>query len=97
MKLVFRPHVERELDTAANWYEEQQPGLRERFLYEVGETLSRIEENPRSFPVVHLDIRRAAVRRFPYGVFYSLIQGDAHVLAVVHDARHPSVWRRRRR
>ena len=97
MKLVFRPYVERELDEAANWYEEQQSGLREKFLNAVGETLSRIEEYPRSFPAVHLDIRRAAVRRFPYGVFYTLIEGEAHVLAIVHDARHPSVWRRRRR
>lgn len=96
MKLVFRPYVERELDEAANWYEEHQPGLRQKFLDAVGEAFARIEENPRSFPEVHFDIRRAAVQRFPYGIFYTLIQGEVHVLAIVHDARHPSVWRGRR-
>jgi hypothetical protein len=32
MKLVLRPVVELDLDEAALWYEEQQPGLRETFL-----------------------------------------------------------------
>ena len=96
MKLVFRPYVERDLDEAATWYEERRSGLREEFLEEIGSALSRVQGNPRLYPVVHLDIHRAPVRRFPYGVFYALIGDEIHVLAVVHDARHPSVWRRRR-
>jgi plasmid stabilization system protein ParE len=96
MKLVVRRYVERELDRDAAWYEERQPGLREDLLEEVGATLSRIQGNPRLYPIVHLDIHRAPVRRFPFGVFYALVGDEIHVLAVVHDARHPSVWRRRR-
>lgn len=96
MKLVLRPFVERDLDEAASWYEERQPGLRETFLEAVESTLSRIRENPGLYPTVHLEIRRAPLRRFPYGVFFTLIGDEIHVLAVAHDARHPSVWRRRR-
>ena len=96
MKLVFRPLVKGDLDEATRWYEERQPGLREIFLERVGETLSRIEENPRLYPVAHRDIRRALLRQFPYGVYYALIRNEIHILAVVHGARHPSVWRRRR-
>ena len=96
MKLVIRPYVERDLDAAATWYEERQPGLRENFVEEVGAALYRIQGNPRLYPVIHLDIHRAPVRRFPFGVFYALVGDEIHVLAVVHDARHPSVWRRRR-
>ena len=96
MKLVFRRYVERELERAASWYEERRHELRADFLEEVGTTLSRIQGNPRLYPLVHMDIHRAPVRRFPYGVFYTLIGDEIHVLAVVHDARHPSVWRLRR-
>jgi toxin ParE1/3/4 len=96
MKLVFRPYVEREIDEAANWYEERQTGLRDRFLGAVEEALSKVEKNPRPYPTVHLDIRRASLGRFPYGVYYALLEDEIHVLAVVHDARHPSVWRWRR-
>ena len=96
MKLVFRPYVEREIDESASWYEERQTGLRERFLEAVEEVLFKIQMNPRLYPAIHLDIRRAPLRRFPYGVYYALLDDEIHVLAVVHDARHPSVWRGRR-
>lgn len=96
MRLVLRPYVERELDEAARWYEERQPGLKEQFLGAAEDAFSRIVGNPQLYPLVHLDIRRAPLRRFPYGVYYALIEDDVQVIAVVHDARHPSVWRRRR-
>jgi len=96
MKLVLRPLVESDLDEATRWYEERQPGLSEIFLKRVGESLARIEENPRLYAILHRDIRRAPLRQFPYGIYYALIKNEIHILAVVHDARHPSVWRRRR-
>ncbi len=96
MKLVVRPLAERDLDEAGTWYEEHRPGLKRNFLGAVEEIFLRIEENPRLYQVIHLDIRRAPLNRFPYGVYYALIWDEIHVLAVVHDARHPSVWRRRR-
>jgi plasmid stabilization system protein ParE len=96
MRLVLRPLVERDLDRATSWYEERQPRLREVFLERVGETLSRIEHNPFLYEIVDLDIRRAPLRQFPYGVYYILIEDEIRVFAVVHDSRHPSVWRRRR-
>lgn len=96
MKLVLRSSAERELNEAAIWYERRQPGLKEQFLGSVEDTLSRIEENPQLYPTVHLDIHRASLQRFPFGVYYALIGNQIQVLAVVHDARHPSVWQRRR-
>ncbi len=96
MKLVLRLAVERDLDEATRWYEERQPGLRERFLDDFEGVLSRIEESPGLYQTVHRDIRRAPLRHFRYGVYYVTIQDEILVLAVVHDARHPSAWRRRR-
>lgn len=96
MKLVLRPYVEQDLDEASRWYEERRQGLREEFLQVVEGVFSRIKENPQLYPTVHTDIRRAPLTRFPYGIYYALIEGAIHVLAIVHDARHPSVWRGRR-
>jgi plasmid stabilization system protein ParE len=58
--------------------------------------LVRIEENPRLYQKIHRAIGRAPLRDFPYGVYYVQIGDEIRVLAVTHDARHPSVWRRRR-
>lgn len=98
MKLVVRPYVESELDQAAAWYESRQPGLRDRFLRAVDSTLTRVAENPQLYQVIHLDIiRRCPVQGFPYSVFYLVLGSSVEVIGVVHDARHPAVWKRRRR
>lgn len=96
MRLVLRPLVERDLDEATRWYEDRQSGLRKRFLEDFEDALVRIEETPRLYQTVHRAIRRAPLRDFPYGIYYVQTKDEIRVLAVVHDARHPSVWRRRR-
>jgi toxin ParE1/3/4 len=73
MRLVLHPLVWSDLDEASSWYEERRSGLREIFLERVEETLSRIEENPRLYPVVHRDIRRAPLTQFPDGAMESLM------------------------
>ncbi len=97
MKLIVRRYVESELDQAAAWYESRQPGLRDRFLRAVDSTLKQVAANPQLYQVVHLDIRRSAVHGFPYSVFYLVLANRVEVIGVVHDARHPAVWKRRRR
>jgi plasmid stabilization system protein ParE len=48
--------------------------------------------------VVRLSVRPfiAISAGLRYGVYYARIKDEIHILAVVHDARHPSVWRQRR-
>ena len=57
--------------------------------------LEAVAEKPLAFPAVHRDVRRALVKRFPYGVFFLLSHDRVIVLAVLHQARNPAVWKRR--
>lgn len=94
-----RLHVRREaeLDTleAATWYDGERRGLGNEFLGELRVTLSRIEEGPARFPIVFREVRRAILRRFPFGVFFVLEAERATVIAVTHLRRHPSAWQQR--
>jgi plasmid stabilization system protein ParE len=85
----------RDLRQTVDWYDRQRPGLGERFLQSLVDTLDLVTERPGAFPLVHLDIRRAIVRRFPYGVFFRLIGETIRVVAVMHLHRDPDTWRRR--
>ena len=87
--VVFRPQAEEEARAAQRWYEEQQPGLGARFAGAIGEAIQRIVSNPSAFPVVHDEIRRAVVRRFPFGIYFRIHAEDLVVLAVMHGRRHP--------
>ncbi|MGH9479727.1 MAG: hypothetical protein ACRD1A_10885, partial [Terriglobales bacterium] len=51
--------------------------------------LESVCRNPRAFPTVHKNIRRAIMHRFPYAVFYGLDGATVIVLAVVHGRRWP--------
>ena len=86
----------KEFIEASQWYEDQREGLGEEFLAEVRRTLERIEDNPRRFPKVFKDMRRALVRRFPYQVLF-VASGDlVSIFAVFHSARNPEIWKHRR-
>ena len=50
---------------AQDWYENEAPGLGRRFRAAVDAVIERMSANPRQFPVVHKNIRRALLRRFP--------------------------------
>jgi plasmid stabilization system protein ParE len=93
--LWVSPKAEEEARKAARRYERESSGLGVAFLEVIGTTLGLITERPLLFPVVYRDIRRALMKRFPYGIFYRLRPDRIRVIAIVHLARHPRVWQRR--
>jgi len=94
-QIVIHPEAELDLADAYEWYDEQRSGLGEELLLSIEVTLEAIRENPEQFPVVHKDVRRALIRRFPYGVFYLVEKEVVVVLAIFHARRDPKHWQSR--
>ena len=94
-QIIVRPQSDLDIQAAAFWYEDQQSGLGARFLNELDQVFQRIEENPHQFPRLAGDVRRALLRRFPYGVYFIAEGHDVRILAVLHLHRHPDVWKNR--
>ncbi len=91
-RLKFSARALREIGVAQEWYELQSPGLGEEFIAAMELQLKRLEQAPLLYAVVIPDVRRALLPRFPFGLFYA-VRGDlVHILAVLHDARHPGRW-----
>ncbi len=95
MKVFFHKDAEIELNEAADYYEDQVPGLGIQLVTEIYLTVQRIMEHPHAWPVIEGDIRRALVRRFPYGVLYAVHDGCIFILAVMHLHREPGYWKER--
>jgi hypothetical protein len=52
--------------------------------------------NPRQFPVVHKNIHRALLRRFPYALMFVIEPEEAlTVIACFHGSRDPVHWQQR--
>jgi hypothetical protein len=65
MASIVRPLAEADLEQAANWYDEEQPGLGSRLLGDVDQVFERIRERPQQFSVVSGEIRRALLHTLP--------------------------------
>ncbi|MGH7430173.1 MAG: type II toxin-antitoxin system RelE/ParE family toxin [Candidatus Methylomirabilaceae bacterium] len=93
--VVFLPPAEEEMIAAACYYESQSKGLGTDFLAEVQRTLVTITAHPKAAPRVKKDIRRRLLRRFPFGVLYSIRDSEIVILAVMHLHRRPGYWQDR--
>ena len=94
--LTLRPEAAADVEDAYLWYEAQRPGLGEEFLESLDSTLRLIEENPKQYQIVHRDIRRVLLRRFPYCVYYLALEQGVVVLACLYARRDPRTWKTRR-
>lgn len=64
--IELRPAAAKDLEEAAQWYENQRSGLGSEFLDAVRSALNSILENPEQFPVLYRNTRRALVRRLAF-------------------------------
>ena len=93
--LIISPEAEADLAEARAWYDQKRGGLGGEFLLCVEEALDRVRRTPHAVAEVFPTIRRAVVRRFPYGVFYRVDPDQIGVIAVYHSRRNPRGWQTR--
>lgn len=96
MSLNFHSEAKSEFDEAYLWYEDQREGLGTEFARCVNEVLETIQRNPEIYAPVENRIRRALVRRFPFGVFYKEVSSGIRVIAIFHSKRNPEHWQTRK-
>lgn len=94
-ELFIRVEADRDLQDAFKWYEQEQKGLGTRLLVSVDAVLEEIRRHPFRHAEVQPGVRRALVKRFPYGIFYSIEPNRIVVFAIMHARRNPAQWQRR--
>ena len=91
MKLTFHRLVQREVNHAIDWYEDQCEGLGDDFFAKFKAVLDLVQANPEGygFWLTSSTVRRAKLKRFPYAVLYELRPGKIRILCLRHDKQHP--------
>ena len=72
------------------WYETQQPGLAKEFYKEFAAMSDRLAITPFIYPVLHRNVRRAVLHRFPYLVWYLVQDSLVIVIACTHSKINPN-------
>lgn len=98
----LHPAVPDDIDSAADWYEQREPGLGVEFVLAVEAALSHIVESPHAWArwpdtPDDLDIRRFTMARFPFVIGYLDDGAGVVILVVDHGKRRPLHWLRRLR
>jgi len=96
-RVIVRPLAVEDIANAATWYEEQSPDLGVDLTDEIIRAIRRAQEAPELFRIVRPrdGMRRVLTARFPYRVFFTVIEETMHVHAVLHGAQHDRHWRER--
>lgn len=91
MRIEYHPSVAAELEEIRDFYESRSVGLGLDFVNEFERQVLRIAAMPERWMIVRGDIRRSLMKRFPYIIFFRLIDdGCMRVTVVKHEKRHPS-------
>ena len=94
-EIQVRRAAELDIAEAQVWYESQQSGLGAEFRTEVSSVIARLTDTPLIYQILHRDVRRAIVHRFPYLVWYRVIGKTVVVLACTYAGRDPKYVRAR--
>jgi hypothetical protein len=95
MNVLFHPDAELELNAAIDYYEAIENGLGYDFSLEIISAIGRVFDFPKAWLIIEGDIRRALVKRFPYGILYAEDQCLIYIIAVMHLHRAPEYWKHR--
>jgi toxin ParE1/3/4 len=93
--MIIRPEAERDIALGRDWYETKREGLRAGLLSTVAVIFDRITQMPQLYPPEYKSIRRVAMKRFPYVVYYRIIGDVVEVIAVHHAGRDSRRWQSR--
>ena len=84
MKHRFADKALAKLIAAGTYYSRQIPGLGDDFVDEVGRDIEVILRNPETWRIVQDDLRRYLIRRFPFGIYYTIEGQTIMIWSVRH-------------
>jgi plasmid stabilization system protein ParE len=84
-----------EFKTAVGWYNQKRAGLGLTFISAVFKRFQKITDNPYGSPIVYADVREAIVPRWPFAIYYRILESKISVVAIFHTSRDPEAWQER--
>lgn len=87
----LRASAKEDLRAGARFYEGQARGLGMQFLHALRSELALLEANGTIYPKVNDGYHRLVTRRFPFAIFYRIVDDTVEVSAII-DCRRDPEW-----
>ena len=89
MTLEFSELAQSEIEDARAYYNLHQEELGERFKEHIKQSVDNIMDSPLLYPKVTDELHRVVVHKFPYSIFYALLDERIVIVSVAHQHRKP--------
>lgn len=92
-KIIYNPEVQNDIQTAVDWYNNQQIGLGKRFLTHLKKHLHSLKKTPFNYAIKYgSNIRCMPLHKFPYLIHFRILENQNLILveAVFHSSRNPN-------
>lgn len=96
MNYRFHPGALQEYAEATHYYAEMPSSLAAGFVTRIESGINQILITPQAWQPIAEDVRRCLVKRFPFGIYYTIEDDNAVLLlAIMHLSRKPGYWQAR--
>ncbi|MBU0479617.1 MAG: type II toxin-antitoxin system RelE/ParE family toxin [Proteobacteria bacterium] len=96
MNYYFHPEALQEYSAATRYYAEILPSLAVNFVSQIENGINQILLHPQAWQPLEEDVRRCLVKRFPFGIYYTIEEDDVILIqAIMHLSRAPGYWKGR--
>ncbi len=93
--LTVREEAESDIADVFQYYEDYRAGLGHDFLLCVDAAIAKIKRSPSIYKKIYKNLRRISIERFPYRIFFLIIEQNIIVTAVFHVRKDPKSWDKR--
>jgi toxin ParE1/3/4 len=87
MRASFNSESRTEVTAIARKYRKVSPALRDSFLFEFQKALDVVKKHGARMAPLRRDVRVVRLHRFPYGIYYRVIDDAVRILVVKHLSR----------
>jgi len=91
-QLEFHPEVTNDIKGSYLWYEDKLQGLGNRFLNELEDGYTSIQNFPDTWANFQYGFKRYILNKFPFSILYKVTDEKIVVVAVMHNSRKPNYW-----
>ena len=87
--------AEVDFDKSYEFYNEDSPKVADVLFQRINLGLEDIKQNQNFFPIAHKDVRKHVIKKFPFLIYYRIVETVIQVIAIFHTSRNPKIWNER--
>lgn len=93
--LEILDEAEKDFDNAFEYYNNESFKVADKFFQCINVSMEIIKKSPFSYEETFMSIRKFTVKKFPFVIYYQIVDTTIRIIAIFHTSRNPKIWTER--